>query len=243
MEKILLIIIFIEILISQDYTAETILDSMILVMSPEYIESTVRQRITTSKGESREFEYKLYSGNKGENILLRYTRPNIVKGNAFLLKNHSDDIWVYFQRTRRTRKLASSSKNQKVQGSDFSYEDFSAGDTWKEDYNITRLEDESGNYSLEFTPKLNVDTGYSKIITIIRRPDYYPIQIRYFDKNSVHEKTLFLKEIQEIEGYPTAMKMIMVNHLEDSTTTMETITTTYNVRFPDNFFTERSLRQ
>ncbi|MFQ6610029.1 MAG: outer membrane lipoprotein-sorting protein [Fidelibacterota bacterium] len=243
MGKIFLIAIFFEIIFSQNFAANVILDSMIQVMSPENVESTVLQQITTSKGEFREFEYELYSGMKGENVLLRYTKPNIVKGNAILLKNHSDDIWVYFQRTRRTRKLASSSKNQKVQGSDFSYEDFSGGDTWKNDYTVNRLEDESGNFTLEFIPKSNVNTGYGKIIAIVRKIDYYPVQIKYFDKNMVHEKTLFLEDIQEIEGYPTAMKMIMTNHLEDSTTILETITTTYDISYPDDFFTEKSLRK
>ena len=48
--------------------------------------------------------------------------------------NDGDDIWTYFPRTRRVRKLASHAEKQKVQGHDFSFGDFSSEDTWKEDY-------------------------------------------------------------------------------------------------------------
>ena len=40
--------------------------------------------------------------------------------------NDGDDIWTYFPRTRRVRKLASHAKKQKVPGSDFSFGDFSS---------------------------------------------------------------------------------------------------------------------
>jgi len=65
---------------------------MTLAMTPVNAQSTIRQIITTSRGNEREFEYEMFSGNKGKNVLLRYTQPNIVRGNAILLKNHSDDI-------------------------------------------------------------------------------------------------------------------------------------------------------
>ena len=228
---------------SQELSASTILDSMTLAMTPVNAQSTIRQIITTSRGNEREFEYEMFSGNKGKNVLLRYTQPNIVRGNAILLKNHSDDIWVYFQRTRRIRKLATSSKNQKVEGSDFAYEDFSGGDTWKAEYNVSRMDDLDDLYVLALIPKPAVSTGYGKMVLFVRNSDYYPTIIKYFDKNMVHEKTLKIEDIRDIEGYPTAMKMTMLNHLEDSTTRMEIISITYHVTFPEDFITERYMRQ
>ncbi len=243
MKSLILSLFITQFIFCQDLTASAILDSMNRVMTPENVKSTIRQIITTSRGNEREFEYEMFSGSKGKNVLLRYTKPNVVKGNAILMKNHSDDIWIYFQRTRRVRKLASSSKNQKVEGSDFSYEDFSGGDTWKEDYDIKRLLDEDDKYILELIPKSDVSTSYGKMIVVIRKSDYYPDIIRYFDKNIVHEKTLTMEDIRNIEGYPTAMKMTMVNHLEDSETRMEIVNSTYNISYPDDYFTERYLRE
>ncbi len=45
--------------------------------------------------------------------------------------NNADNIWTYFPRTKRVRKLASHAKKQKVQGGDFTFEDFSSSNIWK----------------------------------------------------------------------------------------------------------------
>ena len=231
------------VLVANDISAEALLDSMTAVISPENVKSTVLQVIQTSSGKERTFEYESFSSEKGKNVLLKYTKPKKVKGNAFLMKNNADDLWVYFPRTRRVRKLASHYKNQKVQGSDFSYEDFSGGETWKEDFNIKRLQDDDENYVLEFTPKPNVNSSYRSMTAYLQKSDYYPVKIEYFEKSGSHLKTLFLSEIKSVENIPTARVMEMVNHIEGTRTIMETIAITYDISFPDDFFTESNMRK
>lgn len=231
------------VLVANDISAEALLDSMTAVISPENVKSTVLQVIQTSSGKERTFEYESFSSEKGKNVLLKYTKPKKVKGNAFLMKNNADDLWVYFPRTRRVRKLASHYKNQKVQGSDFSYEDFSGGETWKEDFNIKRLQDDDENYVLEFTPKPNVNSSYRSMTAYLQKSDYYPVKIEYFEKSGSHLKTLFLSEIKSVENIPTARVMEMVNHIEGTRTIMETISITYDISFSDDFFTESNMRK
>ena len=203
----------------------------------------MEQEIISSGNVKRTFTFEYFSENKGENVLIRYREPRKVKNNAFLIKNNGDNIWVYFPRTRRVRKLASHSKKQKAQGSDFSYEDFSGSEEWKSDYRIKKeFSGERENYLLVFTPRVGTDTAYDTMKIFVNKLNYYPDRIQYFE-NEEHSKTLSFKDVNEIQGIPTAGTMLMENHAEGSQTTMRILEMKYDIVFDDNFFTERNLKK
>ncbi len=228
---------------SQTLSAIAILDSMTAAMQPVSAKGKMEQEIISSKNVKRVFTFEYYSENNGENVLIRYLEPRKVKNNAFLIKNNGEDIWVYFPRTRRVRKLASHAKKQKAQGSDFSYEDFSGSENWKEDYTVSLGESgERETYLLEFHRKEKADVTYNKQKIYVDKRNYYPHQILYYEENS-HVKTLEFKEISEIQKYPTAKRMIMKNHAEGSQTEMRVLTMEYNIKFDESFFSERNLKK
>ncbi len=224
-------------------TAQAILDSMNSILTPENSQGKMQQIMQTSGGKERVFEYEYFSGNKGKNVLMRYTKPKKIKGNAFLMKNHSDDIWVYFPRTRRVRKLASHAKNQKVQGSDFSYEDFSGSDEWEEDYDVHLEEENETSYTLIFTRKPNSSKQYARMRILIRKSDFYPSKIEYYNNEKKHLKTLFFENIHQVDGFPTAFSMRMQNHVEDSQTIMKVLEMTYDILFKKGFFSDKKLKK
>ena len=226
-----------------DLSADAILDSMTSVMQPETSLGIMEQEIITSSNVKRMFTFEYFSSNKGENVLIRYHEPKKVKNNAFLIKNNGDDIWIYFPRTRRVRKLASHARKQKAQGSDFSYEDFSGSKEWKKDYYVNHeFSGEDNNYLLVFTPRPEVDTGYDALRIFVNKLSYYPDRIQYFKKGE-HYKTLTFKDVIDIQGFPTAKIMHMENHVEDSQTTMKILEMKYDVKFEEDFFTERNLKK
>ena len=241
---ILLVLYFISFgIFAADVSADALLDSMTSVMQPEASQGKIEQEIITSNHEKRVFTFEYFSSNKGEDVLIRYQKPKKVKNNAFLIKNNGDDIWVYFHRTRRVRKLASHAKKQKAQGSDFSYGDFSGSEEWKKDYYVNHeFSGEDDNYLLVFTPRPEVDTGYDTLRIFVNKLSYYPDRIQYF-KDGEHFKTLTFKDVKDIQGVPTAMLMHMENHMEDSHTTMKILDMKYDVKFEDDFFTERNLKK
>lgn len=242
--KYITLLLFGGLLLGQELTTEAIVDSMLVVMTPENARGLSRQINKTSSGAVRTLEYEYYADKGGEDVFMRYTKPNKVKGTAFLMTNHADDIWVYFPRTRRTRKLASHAKKQKVQGSDFAYEDFAGGRTWKDDYTHRRLPHEkAGEYKLEFVPKPEISSSYSKMVLTLGKKDFFPKVIKYYNTKGVHEKTLYMQDIKLIEGYPTAMTMVMHNELNGTETRMETLEMTYSVSFPKDFFSEGNLKK
>jgi outer membrane lipoprotein-sorting protein len=163
--------------------------------------------------------------------------------------NHSDDIWMYFPRTSRVRKLASHAKKQKMQGSDFSYEDMGSGDAFIEDYSAKRLEDEMMEekdcYKLELTKKEDSDLSYSRMIMWVIKENYYPVVIDYYDEDDPrkHLKRLVQSEFKTINNYPTAMQVVMYNKIDNTNTKMRLLEITYDLPLDDAMFTERELKK
>ncbi|MEA3421029.1 MAG: outer membrane lipoprotein-sorting protein, partial [Acidobacteriota bacterium] len=124
----LVILILAPVSFSQDLTGEDIIQKVNELINVQTSYGKAKMIIITSSGSKRTFIYESWSKNKGEKNLVRYLEPTRVKGQAILMLNHSDDIWMYFPRTQRVRKLATHAKKQKMQGSDFSYEDMGSGD-------------------------------------------------------------------------------------------------------------------
>ncbi len=242
----LFLLLFISMAFADDPDGPQLLQKIIDHMNPENAQAVMEQTIVTSSGEKRTFKYDTFMGNRGENSLMRYLEPSRVKGNAMLMTGFSDNIWMYNRRTNRVRKLASSAKNQKFEGSDFTYEDMGSGDSWKDDFTpvlqgIKKI-DGTKCYELELQAKTD-DLSYSKLVCLVRVSDFFPIQIDYYDKTNVFIKSLYLKDIQTIEGILTPMNVVMHNHLDNTETVMKYLSITYNVEFDKNFFTERNLKK
>ena len=228
---------------ANDFSATAILDSMLFAMRPISSVGTIEQEIISSGNIKRVFTFEYFSENKGENVLIRYIEPRKVKNNAFLIKNSGNDIWVYFPRTRRVRKLASHAKKQKAQGSDFSYEDFSGNESLERDYHVNRVESgERETYLLIFTRKENAGVAYERQEIYVDKRNYYPQRIQYF-QDDIHVKTLTFKDVVGLQGFPTAQYMIMENHIENSKTQMQILEMKYNVIFEAGFFSERNLKK
>lgn len=229
-----------------DVSGPEILDKIIYLMNPENAKGIMEQTIVTTSGDKRTFKYETYMGNRGESSLMRYLAPSRVKGNALLMTDFSDNIWMYNRRTGRVRKLASHAKKQKFEGSDFTYEDMGSGDSWKTDFKPvlkgTQKIKKERCFKLELQAKSD-DVSYSKMICWVRVSDYFPIQIDYYDKKNVFTKTLFLQDIRTIEGVLTPMKMVMRNNLDFTETVMEYINITYDIEFEKGFFSERNLKK
>ncbi|MFC1620029.1 outer membrane lipoprotein-sorting protein, partial [Candidatus Neomarinimicrobiota bacterium] len=201
---------------AQTPSGTEVLEKMTSVWTVENSKGVMTQTIKTSSGQYRTFELESYSANEGESTLMRYLQPASIRGQAFLMLNNANDIWTYFPRTNRVRKLASHAKKQKAQGSDFTYEDMGSGDEWLEQFEATNLgpaihvDQRIWRLQLEGIP--DQEPAYPKLMVLVRQSDYLPLQVDYYDDHGEVLKSLYLEDIQEIEGIPTAMLMTMRNH-------------------------------
>jgi outer membrane lipoprotein-sorting protein len=235
--------------LAQELTSGEIVDSVNALMNQQTVKALTKMVITTSSGDKREFEFESYARDKGEKSLLKYISPIRVKDQAILMLNNADDIWVYFPRTNRVRKLATHAKKQKMEGSDFSYEDLGSGESWLTDFTSTKLSDEEFEgvdcYRIELRRKEDAGSGYSRMIMWVAKNDFVPRRIDYYseDDPDVILKRLTLTDIQEIEGIPTPMKMVMLDLQDNTDTVMEYEELTYDVELPDDLFTERGMKK
>ena len=245
----LLIILFIGKSIGQDLTGPVIIQRVNDIFNPKSAVAKAKMTIVTTSGQKRTFLYDSWSADGGEKNLVRYVDPRRVKDQAILMLNHADDIWMYFPRTQRVRKLATHAKKQKMQGSDFSYEDMGSGDAFIDDYDSKRLEDEEIEnfdcYKLELSRKSESDLSYSRLIMWVVKENYVPVVIDYYDEDDPNYllKRLVQSDIQVIDDLPTAMKAIMYNKNDNTQTEMQLLEVQYNVDLNENMFTERGLKK
>jgi outer membrane lipoprotein-sorting protein len=245
----ILVLLLVPALYGQELTGEEIVQKVNDLFNVESGYAKAKMTIVTTSGQKRTFIYESWSKNKGEKNLVRYLEPRRVKDQATLMLNNADDIWMYFPRTQRVRKLASHAKKQKMQGSDFSYEDMGSGDAFINDFSPERLKDEKMEgydcYKLELTRKPDSDVSYSRLIMWVIKENFVPVVIDYYDEDdpTLQEKRLVESDILIIDDIPTAMKVVMYNKNDNTQTELELLEVKYNITLADSMFTERGLKK
>ncbi|MFQ5631281.1 MAG: outer membrane lipoprotein-sorting protein [bacterium] len=207
-------------------------------------EGIIKQTIITSGGKKRTLEMKAYSKDENDKQLMIYTGPKRVKGDKILMLNDGDDIWFYTPKTDRVRHLASHARRQKVQGSDFAYEDMASG-TIEEDYTYKLLDEEKIDgapcYKFELIP---TESGphYSKLLYWADKEEFITRRIDYYEDGELL-KRLNCYDIKMIDGHWTAMRLVMANLKEGGETVMEMVEIKYNVSPDEKLFTARNLKR
>jgi len=233
---------------AEELTAEQIVEKVNDLINQQTVKAKMKMTIFTTSGKKRTFLYDSFSKNRGDKNLIRYLEPARVRGQAILMQNYADDIWVYFPRTKRVRKLATHAKRQKFEGSDFSYEDMGTGDSFVKDFNskMQGSEKKEGydSYKIEMLRKKESDVDYSRLIIWVIKDSFFPVVIDYYDRKDPELliKTLVQSEIKEIDKIPTGMKMIMYDKRDQTQTSLEIIEVKYNLNLKDDIFSERGLR-
>ena len=246
---LILVVFSLTVVYGQELTGEDIIQRVNDLLDVESSQSKSKMTIVTTSGEKRTFVMESWSKDNGEKNLVRYLEPRRVKDQAVLMLNQADDIWMYFPRTQRVRKLATHAKKQKMQGSDFSYEDMGSGDAFITDYTPRRLKDEKMEghecYKVELIRKEESDMSYSRMILWVIKENSVPVVIDYYDDKDPNRwiKRLIESDIRKIDGIWTAMKVVMQNKNDNTQTEMELLEVEYNVPLDDSMFTERGLKK
>ncbi len=233
----------------QELSADDIIKRVNDLMNQQSSKAVMTMTITTSSGQKRTFEYLTYSKDRGEKNLMVYLAPNRVKGQKMLMLNNADDIWAYFVRTKRVRKLATHAKKQKLEGSDFSYEDMGGSNAFITDFSAkkTGTENKEGHecYKLELGKKPGSGSAYSKLVMWVIEENFVPVYIDYYNEDNPDrvEKSLVQQDIKVIDGVPTGMKIMMTGKNDNTSTIMEIKEIEYNIPIDDEMFTERGLRK
>jgi len=193
--------------------------------------------ITTSSGSKRSF--KQWGMNMGSRSVSKFA-SGFIKGMTMLSLNDGDEIWVYFPSSGRTRRLASHAKNSSVAGSDFSYNDMS-NTKYSIKYRAKKVSEKGDYFTLELYPKKPSTDQYSKLKIWIRKDNYVPKKILYFNKDKEKYKLLTIDKIKTINSIITPMHFTMKNLESGSETTMKIIKIRYTNRLLRIFFSSNGL--
>ncbi len=162
----------------------------------------------------------------GDKSILVFESPADVEGTALL--SHAkildpDDQWLYLPALKRVKRISSKNKSGPFVGSEFAFEDFTAQELNKYDYNFLHSESCPDNAEricdvLERTPKYEF-SGYTKQIGWVDQTDLQGRKIDYYDRKGDLLKTLTFSDYKQYGGkYWRAHELKMVNHITGKST-------------------------
>jgi outer membrane lipoprotein-sorting protein len=204
----------------------------------------VIQKVITPSGDTRTFNLLTYTQDGNEKSLTHYVSPEQVRGMKVLTLRDGNDIWSYFPRTNRVRKLASSARNRKVQGSDFTYDDMAQGKMVKQWRGKVLGEEKTAGracFKLELFPTDAGPKSYKRTITWIDKSNYSPVRIDYYDLDNYLQKRLELKRYKKIQGVLIPFDYVMLNLTDGGKTLMKVAAAEVNIKLDPVIFTEAGL--
>lgn len=170
--------------------------------------------------------------------IFRFTSPASQAGIS-VLSLPNDVMYLYLPAFGKERRIASSAKNQKFSGTDFSYEDMEST-SYSDKYTPTLSSTEADVYVLELAPKSG--SVYSKIVVRVNKTNYYPNQMEYYDRGGNKVKVAQYT-FSRVGNYWSASEVEMTDLKTNHKTKMQMLDVKYDTGVSDDEFTVRKLKQ
>ncbi len=173
--------------------------------------------------------------------IMRFTAPADQKGIAFLgLPN--DVQYLYMPAFHKVRRIASHVKNTKFAGTDFTYDDLSSF-SYAKDYNAKLLSQDDQFWVLELRPKPGINKDYGKLKMWVRKDNYYPAKVEFYDKGGNLWKVMERRQIEKVGKYWVSKEMEIKDLKEEHATIMKLENIEFDTGLPDKLFTKRYLKR
>ncbi len=171
-----------------------------------------------SRGETnvRRMRARILETERGDKRLILFDEPGDVRGTAVLTHTHSDggdDQWIYLPSIKRVKRIATGAKSGPFMGSEFAYEDLTAQELAKYQYEYLREEKCPGSecYVIERVPT-EVQSGYHKQLVWIDIEELRAWRVEYYDRKDALLKVLTLDKYELYKDrYWRAHTMTMEN--------------------------------
>jgi outer membrane lipoprotein-sorting protein len=183
---------------------------------------------------------------------VRFDSPADIKGTSTLTIQHEgaeDDLWVYLPALKKVRRLLSSNRRDSYVGTEFSFGDIAG----------LRIEDWTHSFRPEVTlggapcwliesiaasAKVSAETGYSRMMTTVRKDNLVQVQIDYFDTAGRALKTGVMSDLREVDAAEhrwQAMRLEMTNATNKRSSSIQFGEYKVNVAVPASSFTSAAL--
>jgi hypothetical protein len=208
----------------------------------------VNMTITDKEGRQRKREFNILrkDADAGDQMYYVYfLEPADVRRMVFMVHKHvaegkDDDRWLYLPSLDLVKRIAATDKRTSFVGSDYLYEDVSGRSLTEDEHKLTGTDD--AFYTIENIPRKPDTVEFSKFIVKIDKKTFMPTKMDFFDKQGLLYRQIEVMDVQDIQGYPTAVKSVVKDLNSGSTTEMVFSNVKYDVGLGD-IFTERYLRR
>ena len=213
---------------------------------PDDMVSDMTMILTSRTGSSRTLT--VHSVRKGEDKqIIWFLAPADDRGVAFLkieYEDREDEMRMWLPGFKRMRRISSSKKGESFMGSDLTYEDMTTRVLDEYTYELIGEDTLGGDpvWILESTPKPELRSSYSRIVSRVRQSDITPIKEEYYDRagNLLKVRTM---ELTEQKGYTIPVRMFVQNVQKDHTTELIFENIELDTGVKDDLFHERNLRR
>jgi len=168
----------------------------------------------------RTMKMKVLEGEDEDKSLMEFITPADVKGTKFLSYEHvnkDDDQWLYLPALKRVKRIASKNKSGAFMGSEFSYEDLSAFNVKKYNYEEGEATAKDSVYTIISQPTSKY-SGYTKLISFIDAKTFLVQKIEYYDRKKELLKVAIFKDYQHFGDIVRIGQITMSNVQNDKTT-------------------------
>jgi hypothetical protein len=180
----------------------------------------------------------------GDKSIVLFHTPRDVEGTALLSHAHilePDNQWIYLPSLARVRRISSANKSGPFVGSEFSFEDLTALELNKYEYDfqgtdeITVAGETMVVDVVASTPRYE-NSGYTRLVTYIDQEVHQIRRIEYFDRRGDLLKTLEASDYRNYEGVWRPHLLDMQNHQTGKSTQIVYETFEFDVGLTNNDF-------
>lgn len=213
-------------------------DEVINAPQDQELEATLT--LIDKHGNQRERIIKMFQLGS-DRRLARFLSPADQKGIS-VLSLPGEVIYLYLPAFKRTKRIASHVKHNKFAGTDFSYDDMEAK-RYTDHYIAKLLSTDADHYVLELLPKDQSSSAYSKLLMWVRRDNYLPVTVEYYDKQGGLYKKMTSQNLDEIGPYWVARIREMHDVVNNHRTKMELNQIRFDSGLSESIFTKRYLER
>ncbi|HCH61406.1 MAG: hypothetical protein CL927_20210 [Deltaproteobacteria bacterium] len=208
---------------------------------------TVKMTLVSKSGSERvrEFELKVRRDDDAVRSHTRFLTPADVAGTAMVIVDRPDQVdeqMLYVPALKRVTRISGRARSGSFLGSDFSFEDLEINNA--DDAKHTLQSETDTSWVIETVP--GAGSSYGRILSSVRKSDYLPTKVEYFDRKGAPLKVLTVTATLESNGatYPKVSEMV---HLKKGTRTLLEVHE-YRVdvpmeELPDSLFSQTALER
>ena len=157
------------------------------------------------------------------------------------------EMWNYFPKINKVMKVPPSMMMGSWMGSDFTNNDLVKESSMTRDYNARLInpgDAKQENYYIELVSKKDIPIVWARIIIVVRKKDYIPVEQSYFDEKGRKMRVMTFSEVKKFNNrsIPSLLEMRQLNK-PGKKTVIRYIDIQFDLELKLDVFTLRNLQK